>query len=46
MGYNDAATTQREESKEKEAWKVTIVTTIAFIVIGFMIWSTGMGGKY
>jgi hypothetical protein len=45
MGY-DAPTAEREESKEKEAWKITIITTIAFIVVGLMIWHTGFGGKY
>jgi hypothetical protein len=45
MGY-DAPTVEREETKEKEAWKVAIVSTIAFIVVGLMIWHTGFGGKY
>lgn len=46
MGYDNEETTRREEAKEKEAWKVAIGATVAFIVIGFLIWSTGMGGKY
>ncbi|HNO75335.1 hypothetical protein [Nitrosomonas mobilis] len=45
MGY-DAETTQREISKEKEAWMVAIGATVAFIVIGVIVWSSGMGGKY
>jgi len=45
MGY-DAETTQREVTKEKSGWMVTIVSTIAFIVIGAIIWTSGMGGKY
>ncbi len=45
MGY-DAETTQREATKEKSGWMVTIVATVAFIVIGAIIWSSGMGGKY
>ncbi len=45
MGY-DAETTQREIAKEKSGWMVAIVATLAFIVIGALIWSSGMGGKY
>ncbi|MDT8363790.1 MAG: hypothetical protein RQ714_03965 [Nitrosomonas sp.] len=45
MGY-DAETTQREIEKEALGWKVTIGSTIAFIVIGAIIWSSGMGGSY
>jgi hypothetical protein len=45
MRYNEA-TDQREDDKEKEAWKVAIVAVAAFLVIGVTIWFTGFGGKY
>ncbi|MBK6618172.1 MAG: hypothetical protein WAT53_09150 [Nitrosomonas sp.] len=45
MGY-DAETTQRETTKEKSGWMVAIGSTVAFIIIGAIIWSSGMGGKY
>lgn len=46
MGYSDAATTQREIEKNSGAWKVILVSTVAFIVIGAIIWFGGIGGKY
>ncbi|MCC6916310.1 hypothetical protein [Nitrosomonas sp.] len=45
MGY-DAATTQRENEKNKAAWKVTLITTAVFIALGCVIWFGGIGGKY
>ncbi len=45
MGY-DAATTERENEKNAQAWKVILVSTVAFIVIGAIIWFGGFGGKY
>lgn len=45
MGY-DAKTKQREAAKEKSGWMVTIVSIMAFIVIGAIIWGSGLGGKY
>jgi len=44
-GY-DARTSEKEVSKEKLGWMVAIGSTIAFIVIGIIIWTSGMGGKY
>jgi cytoskeletal protein RodZ len=46
MGYNSAEVDQREEAKEKEGWKVAIVSVVAFIIVGLLIWTTGFGGKY
>ncbi|HNR10336.1 MULTISPECIES: hypothetical protein [Nitrosomonas] len=46
MGYSDPATTQREIEKNSAAWKVILVSTAAFIVIGAIIWFGGIGGKY
>lgn len=45
MGY-DVATTQREIEKNKAAWKVILVSTVAFVVVGAVIWFGGIGGKY
>lgn len=45
MGY-DAATTQREAEKNQGAWKLILISTVAFIVIGSAIWFGGFGGKY
>lgn len=45
MGY-DEPTTQRENAKEKEAWKITIITTIGFIILGLFIWGFNIGSKY
>lgn len=45
MGY-DVATTQREEAKAKEGWRVAIISTAAFVVVGLIVWFTGFGGKY
>lgn len=39
MGY-DAETTQREITKEKEAWMVAIGAVVSFIIIGVIVWST------
>ena len=46
MGYSDPATTQREIEKNSAAWKVIFASTIAFVIIGCMIWFGGFGGKY
>lgn len=46
MGYSDPATTQREAEKNQQAWKVTLISTVVFIVIGAIIWFGGIGGKY
>lgn len=46
MGYNNPEEDLREDAKEKEAWKVALISTAAFIVIGLIIWFTGFGGKY
>jgi nitric oxide reductase large subunit len=45
MSYNEP-TTQREEAKEKEAWKIAIISTIGFVILGAIIWGFGIGGKY
>jgi hypothetical protein len=45
MRYNEP-TDQREEAKEKEAWKITIISTIGFIILGLFIWGFNIGSKY
>lgn len=46
MGYDNEETTRREEAKEKEAWKVTIIATVGFLILGYIVWGFGLGGKY
>lgn len=44
-GY-DGKTSEKEVAKEKQGWMVAISSIVAFIVIGSLIWFSGMGGKY
>lgn len=45
MSY-DLETQQRENAKEKEAWKIAITSVVAFIIIGSIVYFSGFGGKY
>jgi nitric oxide reductase large subunit len=44
--YDSEETDQREEAKEKEAWKVAIVAVVGFILLGALIWGFNLGSKY